>query len=173
MLIDFRYALRQLIKSPGFTLVAILTLALGIGANSAIFSVIEAVLLRPLPYPEPTQLYQFSETRPDLGEMSIAYPNYLDWRATQRCFADLSVYRRDDFNLSGIGDPETLHGAFVTSSYFQVMGLAPIFGARLFRTRRPGRRLRCDRFERSSVARKARRRSERGGRNRRLEWHFL
>ena len=125
---DLRYAIRQLIKSPGFTFTAVLTLALGIGANSAIFSVIEAVLLRPLPYPEPTQLYQFSETRPDFGEMSIAYPNYLDWRATQRSFTDLSVYRRDDFNLSGTGAPETLHGAFVTSSYFQVMGLAPILG---------------------------------------------
>ncbi len=92
MLIDFRYAPAFFFKISGFTLVAILTLALGIGANSAIFSVIEAVLLRPLPYPEPTQLYQFSETRPDLGEMSIAYPNYLDWRATQRCFSPICQF---------------------------------------------------------------------------------
>lgn len=119
----------MLVKSPGFSLIAILTLALGIGANTAIFSVVNAVLLRPLPYPKPARLYQFSETRPDFGEMSVAYPNYLDWRAAQHTFTDLSVYRRDDFNLTGKGrNPETLRGAFVTASYFQVMGLAPILG---------------------------------------------
>ena len=127
-MIDLRFALRQLLKSPGFTFVAILTLTLGIGANTAIFSVVNAVLLRPLPYPEPDRLYQLSETRPGFGEMSVAYPNYLDWRAAQHTFEDLSVYRRDDFNLTGSGEPETLHGAFVTASYFKVVGLAPKLG---------------------------------------------
>jgi predicted permease len=125
---DIRCALRQLRKSPGFTLVAVLTLALGIGANTSIFSVVNAVLLRPLPYPNPSQLYQLTETRPGFGEMSVAYPNYLDWRAAQHSFDDLSVYRRDDFNLIGNGEPETLHGAFVTASYFKVIGLAPKLG---------------------------------------------
>jgi putative ABC transport system permease protein len=125
---DLRYALRQLWKSPGFAVVAIATLALGIGANSAIFSVVNTVLLRPFPYPEPDRLYQLSETRPGFGEMSVAYPNYLDWRAAQHTFEDLSVYRRDDFNLTGSGEAETLHGAFVTASYFKVIGLAPILG---------------------------------------------
>jgi putative ABC transport system permease protein len=125
---DLRYALRMLWKSPAFSVIAIATLALGIGANTAIFSVVDAVLLRPFPYPEPDRLYQLSETRPGLGELSVAYPNYLDWRAAQHTFEDLSVYRRDDFNLTGSGEPETLHGAFVTASYFKVIGLAPKLG---------------------------------------------
>jgi putative ABC transport system permease protein len=125
---NLRYALRLLWKSPAFSIIAIATLALGIGANTAIFSVVNAVLLRPLPYPEPDRLYQLSETRPEFGEMSVAYPNYLDWRAAQHTFDDLSVYRRDDFNLTGNGEPETLHGAFVTASYFKVIGLAPKLG---------------------------------------------
>ena len=125
---DFRFAIRQLLRSPGFTFVAVLTLALGIGANTAIFSVVDAVLVRPFPYPEPDRLYQLSETRPGFGEMSVAYPNYLDWRAAQHTFEDLSVYRRDDFNLTGSGEPETVHGAFVTASYFKVIGLAPKLG---------------------------------------------
>ena len=125
---DLRYAFRQLVKTPGFTVVAILTLALGIGANTAIFSLVNTVLLKPLPYPEPDRLFRLSETRPGFGEMSIAYQNYLDWRASQHTFEDLSVYRRDDFNLTGSGEPETLHGAFVTASYFNVIGLAPKLG---------------------------------------------
>ena len=128
MIADLKFALRMLAKNPGFTTIAALTLALGIGANTAIFSVVNAVLLRPLPYPKPAQLFQLTETRPEFGEMSVAYPNYLDWRAAQHSFEDLSVYRRDDFNLTGNGEPETLRGAFVTASYFRVMGLAPKLG---------------------------------------------
>ncbi len=75
---DVRFGLRTLVKNPGFT-AAILTLALGIGATIAIFSVVNAVLLRPLPYPEPTRLMMIYETTPELGKMSVAYPNFLDW----------------------------------------------------------------------------------------------
>jgi predicted permease len=125
---DLRFAVRMLLKSPGFTIIAVVTLALGIGANTAIFSVVDAVLLRPLPYPKSGQLFQLTETRPGFGEMSVAYPNYLDWRSAQHSFEDLSVYRRDDFNLTENSEPETLHGAFVTASYFKVMGLAPKLG---------------------------------------------
>jgi putative ABC transport system permease protein len=115
-------------KARSFTAIAVLTLAIGIGANTAIFSVVNAVLLRPLPYPDPDRLYQLSEISPATGERPIAYPNYLDWRAVQHSFDDLSVYRRDDFNITGNGEPETLHGAFVTASYFKVIGLAPKLG---------------------------------------------
>lgn len=102
MIADLKFALRMLAKNPGFTTIAALTLALGIGANTAIFSVVNAVLLRPLPYSKPAQLFQLTETRPEFGEMSVAYPNYLDWRAAQHSFEDISVYRRDDFNLTGM-----------------------------------------------------------------------
>jgi putative ABC transport system permease protein len=125
---DLRYALRMLLKAPAFSFIAIATLALGIGANTALFSVVNAVLLRPLPYPEPGQLFRFSETRPANAELGISYPNYLDWRAAQHTFATLAVYRRDDFNLTGTGETETLRGVFVTASYFDVMDLAPKLG---------------------------------------------
>ena len=107
-------------------------LGLGIGANTAIFSVVRAVLLRPLPYPEAEQLYVMSETRPQFGEMSVSYPNYLDWRAGQHAFDDLAVYRRDEFNLTGNGEPERLRGAMVSASFFKIMGVAPKLG-RVFR----------------------------------------
>ena len=128
MISDLKYALRSLGKHRAFTLIAVSTLALGIGANTAIFSVVNGVLLRPLPYPNPDRLYQLSEARPGSDEMSIAYPNYLDWRSAQQTFEDLSAFRRDDFNLTGVGEPERLQGAFVTASYFKVIGLTPKLG---------------------------------------------
>jgi putative ABC transport system permease protein len=103
-------------------------MGLGIGANTAIFSVVHAVLLQSLPYPDPGRLFTLSETNPVFPEMSVAYPNYLDWRATQHSFEDLSAYRLDDFNLTGSGEPERTRGAFVTASYFRVLGLAPRLG---------------------------------------------
>jgi putative ABC transport system permease protein len=103
-------------------------MGLGIGANTAIFSVVHAVLLQSLPYPDPGRLFTFSETNPVFPEMSVAYPNYLDWRATQHSFEDLSAYRLDDFNLTGSGEPERIRGAFVTASYFRVLGLGPRLG---------------------------------------------
>ena len=103
-------------------------MGLGIGANTAIFSVVDAVLLQSLPYPDAGRLLALSETNPSYPEMSVAYPNYLDWRANQHSFDDIAVYRRDDFNLTGSGDPERVHGEFVTASYFRVLGLAPRLG---------------------------------------------
>src|SRR3954462_244686 len=99
LLQDLRYAFRMLFKSPGFTLLAIVTLALGIGANTAIFSVIYSVLLKPLPYPQPNQLLLIREKLVGLFETgSVAYPNYLDWRAAQRSCTDIALYRSQGVN---------------------------------------------------------------------------
>ena len=100
LLQDLRFALRMLRKSPGYTCIAIAVLALGIGANTAVFSVINAVLLRPLPYPHPDQLIVLRERMAAVGTGSISYPDYLDWRASQRTCTDLAMARRDSFNVS-------------------------------------------------------------------------
>ena len=127
ILADLRFTLRLLAKSPAFTAIILLTLGLGIGANTAIYSVVHSVLLRALPYPLPERLVALSETRPG-GDDSIAYPNYVDWRANQQTFEDIAVYRRDDFNLTGNGEPERFSGLFVTASYFKVLGVRPTLG---------------------------------------------
>ncbi len=120
---DLRFALRQLRKSPGFTFVAVVTLALGIGANTAIFSVIHAVLLRPLPYPEPHRIMALHEAN-GAQEFSIAFPDYLDWRRDQTVFEHLALSRRDSRNLSVEGrEPERIGVAFVTANFFKVIGL--------------------------------------------------
>ena len=89
---DLRFAFRQLLKNPGSTAVAVLTLALGIGANTAIFSVVNAVLLRPLSYPESDRLVWLSERSPSFPTMSVSYPNFIDWRAQQTVFEQIGVY---------------------------------------------------------------------------------
>jgi putative ABC transport system permease protein len=129
MLQDFRYAFRMLMKSPGFTLVAIFTLALGIGANTAIFSIIHAVLLRPLPYPEPERIMALYETN-GVQEFSLAFPDYLDWRRDNTVFENLAVSRADSRNLSGIPGlaPERVEAAYVTANFFKVIGLPAELG---------------------------------------------
>ena len=98
---NLKAAFRSLVKSPGFTLVAVLTLALGIGANTAIYSVLDAVLLRPLPYPEPDRLMMVSELRADGGQNSVAGGAYLDWRAHQTTFDALTMTTSVSYNLRG------------------------------------------------------------------------
>src|SRR5947209_15396181 len=98
---DIRYAARMLLKNPGFAAVAVLTLALGIGANTAIFSVVDAVLLRPLPYPDSGQLVALSERGPDWSGGSISYPNFIDWRDQQSVFETFGVYNWSNFTLIG------------------------------------------------------------------------
>jgi putative ABC transport system permease protein len=98
---DVRYGARMLLKNPGITIIVIIALALGIGANTAIFSVVNAVLLRPLPYEESERLVFLNEKSPVLDEMSISYPNFTDWRAQNQTFEKMGVYNRASYNLTG------------------------------------------------------------------------
>jgi len=128
---DLKFALRQLRKSPGFTAIAIITLALGIGANTAIFSVINAVLLRPLPYPQPERLVLIRERTNIFDSGSVSLSNYLDWRASQRGFTDLALFRRDDANLSGASgdvEAERVGLARVTYNFLSVLGMPSELG---------------------------------------------
>ena len=118
---DLRYGARMLFKQPGFTLIAVITLALGIGANTAIFSVINAVLLRPLPYPESDRLVLYNERSPQMDGMSISWPNYSDWRAEQSVFEEMGVFNRGDYNLTGAGEPERIQAGQVTASLFTTL----------------------------------------------------
>jgi predicted permease len=128
---DIRYALRVLRKSPGFTAVAILTLAFGIGANTALFSAVNGVLLDPLPYPQPQQLMALYSSTTDSSRGSISYPNFLDWQRDNRTFAQLAAYRGDTFNLTGAGEPEQLKTEMVSADFFPILGVKPVLG-RLF-----------------------------------------
>src|SRR3979409_2604404 len=127
---DLRFALRQLRKSPGFTFIAVLTLALGIGANTAIFSVIYAVLLQPLPYPDSGRIVILTETDSNQPQISVAYPNYVDWKSDNTVFENIAVSRRESFNLSGLQGraPEQVPGGLVTANFFKVIGLTPPLG---------------------------------------------
>src|SRR6185369_1795902 len=118
---DLKFAFRQLLKNPGFTAVAVLTLALGIGANTAIFSVVNAVLLRPLPYPESDRLVWLSERGPDWTGGPISYPNFTDWRAQQTVFERIGVYNWNNFVLTGKGEPAQLRGAQMSADVFAAL----------------------------------------------------
>ena len=123
------YATRQLRKSPGFTAVAVLTLALGIGANTAMFSVIDTVLLRPLPFRNPDQVVAVKTTEPDRrDDIGVSYPAFLDWRARNHVFAGMSVFRTDDFTLTDRGEPARLRGAIVSANLPALLGVSPILG---------------------------------------------
>ena len=113
MLDDVRYAVRQLVKNPSFTIIAVFALALGIGANTAIFSVVNAVLLRPLPYPDPAKLIMLRESSRIFDNGAVGYMNWLDLHAAQRSFTDIALVRRESFNFSlgaGLGSPERVRG---------------------------------------------------------------
>jgi putative ABC transport system permease protein len=125
---DLRYGFRTLRKNPGFTAVAMLALALGIGANTAIFSVVNGVLLRPLSYPDPGRLVRIYETTAEFSRSSVSYPNYLDWRRASGSFTEMGIFRSDDFNFTGAGEPEQLSGEYVSASFFTVLGASPFLG---------------------------------------------
>ena len=131
LLSDIRYAFRMIAKQPGFAALAILAFALGIGANTAIFSVVNAVLLRPLPYPHSEQLISIRERTPTFPGGSVSYPNFLDWRAAQHSFTDISLFRRESYNVStpkgGIA-PERIGGGRIMFNFLTVLGVAPQLG---------------------------------------------
>ena len=127
---DMRYALRMLRKNPGFTSVAVLTLALGIGANTAIFSVVYAVLLKPLPYPQPEQLVTVFETQPQEGIMGngSSYPNFAELRAGNHIFSEMAGYQQHQLTLTDRGEPTVVNTAVVTPELFSVLGVKAIAG---------------------------------------------
>src|SRR5262245_56618178 len=121
----FRYAIRQLLKSPGFTLVAILGLALGIGANVALFSVVNSIFLRPLPYRQPDRLVRLSSTNAanNLTRVGFSYSRYLEVLQRQQVFSDLALSIGDAFTLTGRGDPEQLIGLHASATLLRTLGL--------------------------------------------------
>src|SRR5436309_11616252 len=127
---DFRYALRMLAKQPAFTAIAVLTLALGIGANTAIFSIINSVLLRPLPYPNADRIMVLNESSGPGQDFSVALPDYFDWRNDNRVFENLACTHKESRNLSGIPgrEPERISCASVTRNFFNVIGLPAEIG---------------------------------------------
>lgn len=125
---DIRFGARVLWKSRGFTIVAVVTLALGIGGNTAIFSIVNGVLLNPLPFPQPERLVALHESKPNFDKGSISYPNFLDWQKDNHTFSSMAVARRYAFVLTGRGEAEQVNGEFVSGSFFPVLGVNPILG---------------------------------------------
>ncbi len=125
---DLKYAARVLLKSPGFVAIAVLTLALGIGANTALFSVVNGVLLRPLPYPRPAELVVISETTANFESSSISYPNFLDWQRTNSSFASIAAYKEDDYSITGAGEAERVRVGTVSKGFFEILGVSPVQG---------------------------------------------
>jgi putative ABC transport system permease protein len=125
---DLRYGARMLAKKPGFTLIAVLTLALGIGANTAIFSVVNAVLLRPLPYPNSERLVMMSLNDNGGPAGNTGYATFVDWRERSKSFAQMSLIRSWGGTLTGQGDPEMINGMRVSASYFRMLGVSPALG---------------------------------------------
>ncbi len=132
LLLDLRYAFRMLTRSPGFTAIAVLTLALGIGANTALFSVVNGVLLNPLAYPHSDQLTAIYERIAGYDSAPIEYLNFLDWQRNSRSFASMAAYRNEDYNFIGNGEGERLSGYMISAGFFNTLGVAPVLG-RTFR----------------------------------------
>src|SRR5215472_6114469 len=125
---DLRYAIRMLRKNRAFTAVALLTLALGIGANTAVFSIVNGVLLSSLPFPASDKLVVLFESKPNFTEGSISYPNFLDWKRDNRSFTSIAAYRPDSFSLTGTGESEQINGKMLSADFFSVLGVKPLMG---------------------------------------------
>jgi putative ABC transport system permease protein len=127
---DVRYAIRMLLKQPAIALIAIVTLALGIGANTAIFSAVNAVLIRPLPYPDPERLVTIWERRTAEGtdDNVVSPADFYDWARMQSSFAAIAAYSSSSGDLTGVGEPVRLMGGVVTPRFFEVFGVRPILG---------------------------------------------
>ncbi len=128
LLQDTRYAIRTLLRSPAFAVIAILTLALGIGANTALFSVVNGVLLNPLPYPDPGRLVALYGKAPGADHSPIPYPNFLDWQRDTRSFSSIALYHNEDYNFTGAGDAERVSGYMISASFFHTLGVRPMLG---------------------------------------------
>jgi predicted permease len=129
---DLRYAIRMLLKSPGFAAVAIFTLALGIGANTTLFSVVNGVLLNPLPYPHSEQLVAVYAKTPGFDRAPVVYLNFLDWQRDAKTFASMAIYRNQDYNVTGTTEAERLSGYMISAGFFSTLGVQPVLG-RAFR----------------------------------------
>ncbi len=125
---DVRYAIRILLKSPAFTAIVVCTLALGIGASTALFSVVNAVLLNPLPYPHASQLVALYERNAGMTEAPISYLNFLDWQRRSRKFSSMAIYRHEDYNLTGGGRPMRVNGLMVSAAFLTTLGVNPAQG---------------------------------------------
>jgi len=125
---DIRYALRTTIKYPAFTVIAVLALTLGIGANTALFSVVYAILLRPLPYEVPERLVVVQERSPKVEAMSVSYPNFLDYRERNHVFEQMVCVRWRGLDLTGVNEPERIENYQVSAGFFETLGIRPIYG---------------------------------------------
>ncbi len=130
---DLQYSLRLFRRSPGFTAIAVLTLALGIGANSTLFSVVQGVLLNPLPYPHSSQLAAIYASTPGVDRGPVVYLNFLDWQRDSRSFSSMAAYRNQDYNLTGASQAERLSGYMISADFFATIGVPPVLG-RTFRS---------------------------------------
>jgi predicted permease len=130
---DLRYAIRMFLKSPGFAFIAVFTLALGIGANTALFSVVNGVLLNPLPYPHSGQLVAVSADTPGFNHAPVAYLNFLDWQRDNQTLSSMAMYRNEDYNFTGTSEAERLSGYMISAGFFPTLGVQPILG-RTFRS---------------------------------------
>jgi predicted permease len=128
MVQDLRFALRMLLKKPGFSLIVVLTLALGIGANVALFSVVKGVLLDPLPFAQPDQLVTLHQSKPNFAQGAIPYPNFQDWRKQNQTFSGMAISRNANFTLLGAGEAEQVNGRWVSAEIFSVLGVEPAIG---------------------------------------------
>src|ERR1044072_5513795 len=125
---DLRYGMRMLLKTPAITFIVVMALALGIGAKTALFSVLNDVVLRPLPYDEPNELLFLNERSAVLDEMSISYPNFTDWRNQNHVFEKIGVYNRNSYNLTGYGDAERILTAQVSADLFSALRVNAAIG---------------------------------------------
>jgi predicted permease len=125
---DLRFGARMLLKNPGVAVVIIMTLALGIGANAALFSVVNGVLLNPLPFPQPEQLITLHQSKPNFATGAIPYLNFRDWQRENRTFSAMAISRGTSFKLIGVGDAEQVDGRWVSEEFFSVLGVRPALG---------------------------------------------
>ena len=125
---DLRYACRMLLRSPGFALLSILTLALAIGADTALFSVVNGVLLNPLPWPDSSRLVTIYEKNAGLDKAPISYLNFLDWQRTSRAFSSMALYRHEDYTFTGRAEAERVNGFMISADFFRTLGVHPILG---------------------------------------------